>query len=352
MNSSHDSDHESFVRLHRGGVFLEKLGIDLYPHPYLGFSLAPSHRSAAVNTDDEGFRLSASPLGTVDSATWVSGGGGGLVLGSSVAFGLGASSDSTTLASHLAFLTRRRWLNLGVLAANSLQELIAAVPFLHAASTVVIFSGLGNYLSMLRSRTPDNVFGPIFYEGTFAKLTQVPLFDLADLASGEARTDAETSRLPRQIPPKPDLTDALARVEAAARMQLRDLAFLARTAGDRTRILFCLQPLATPRTRAILPEEQEHYDFQEPLHGLSYEVLENHLDLFADRLGQGCADLGVDFLKISADQFIGRSFVTNGVLTDEGNYQAAQMIHRTLEGASCHRESPPPEMMSTFQSPL
>jgi hypothetical protein len=347
MNSSQESDHDSFAQRHRGGVFLEKLGIDLYPHPYLGFSLAPGHRSTTINTDDEGFRLSASPFGTVDSTIWVSAGGGGLVLGSSVAFGLGASSDSSTVASRLAFLTQRRWLNLAVLAGNSLQELIAAVPFLQTASTVVIFSGLSNYLSMLRSRTPNNVFGPIFYEGTFAKLTQIPLFDLADLASGEVRADAEGGRLARQIPPKPDLTDALARVEAAARMQLRDLAFLARTANDRTQILFCLQPLATPRTRAILPEEQEHYDFQEPLHGVPWDVLENHLDLYADRLGQGCADLGVNYLKVSADQFVGRSFVSNGVLTDEGNQQAAQLIYQALEEAGRRRKNPPLKMMQS-----
>lgn len=331
MNTTKAVDPDVFAQQHRGGVFFEQLGIDLYPHPYLGFSLAPCHRSAALNTDTEGFRHSDSPHGTVDSVGWLAAGGGGLVLGSSVAFGLGAASDAGTLASQLALRTGERWHNLAVLAANSLQELIAAVPFLHAASTVVVFSGMGNYLSMMRTRTPDRLFPPIFYEGTFAKLTHIPLFDLAELAAGTSAADAGIDLPPLSVPPEPDLTDARARAEKAAHTQLRDLGFLARTADPKTRMLFCLQPLATHRTRAVTPEEQEHYDFRQDVLGVSNKLLEDHLDYYAKLLARGCAELGVNFLNVSAGRFVGRSFLTNGVLTDEGNQQAAEMIHEVLE---------------------
>ena len=316
----------------RGTIMLKRFGLDLYLHPYLGYSLAPGYRSPALNTDGEGFRLSDSPFGTVGSADWVSG-GGGLMLGNSVAVGIGTSSDRATVASHLAFLTHSRWLNLGIIGANSLQELIAAVPFLDAASTVVVLSGLGNYLAMLRTRIGGSAFGPIVYEGTWAKLADIPLFELAGLVAGEMPSDGN-GRSRRPVPPEPDLTDAAARVEEAARMQLRDLRFLARTACPGTRILFCLQPMATPRTRAITAEEQEHYDFQAPIFGLLHDVIENCFDLYARRLAEGCSDLGVPFLKMSANQFRGYSFATNFILTDEGNRQAAQMIHRALCGAS------------------
>lgn len=330
MNSSAESEHEAFQNKYRGGVFLKTLGVDLYPHPYLGFALPPRHRSAVLNTDDEGFRLSDSPFGTVDTTNWSSDGNGGLLLGSSVTFGLTATSDNVTLASHLAFATGRRWLNLGVLAANSLQELIAAVPYLHDAATVVIFSGLGNYLSMLRTRNPDAPFGPVFYDGTYAKLQRVPLFDLAALAMGENLDEVLAALPPLQVPPEPDLSDVKGRVQAAARMQLRDLAFVARTAEPRTRVLFCLQPLATPGTRKFTAEEEEHYPFDEPIHGIPMDVLEGHLGLYTDLLAEGCADLNVDFVPIAADRFVGRSFVSNGVLSDEGNRQAALMIREVL----------------------
>lgn len=326
----------------RGTIMLKRFGLDLYLHPYLGYSLAPGYRSAALNTDGEGFRLSASPFGTIGSAAWASG-GGGLMLGNSVAVGIGASSDRATVASHLAFLTQSRWLNLGIIGANSLQELIAAVPFLDAASTVVVLSGLGNYLAMLRTRIGGGAFGPIVYEGTWAKLADIPIFELAGLVAGETLADGGNDRSRRPVPPEPDLTDAAARVETAARMQLRDLRFLARTASPGTQILFCLQPMATPRTRAITAEEQEHYDFHAPIFGLLHDVIENCFDLYAKRLAEGCSDLGVPFLRMSADEFAGRSFATNFILTDEGNRQAAQMIHHALGGASAsvpHRAAP------------
>ena len=339
MDSSHNLDPEFFAQRHRGGVLLERYGIDLFLHPYLGFSLAPGHRSGVINTDDEGFRLSDSPFGTVDSATWVSSGGGGIVLGNSVAVGLAASSDGGTIASHLAFLTGRRQLNLGVCAANSHQELIAAVPFLHAASTVVVIGGGPDFGNMLGTRTPDGAFGPISYERTFAQLAQIPLFELAGLASGKALAEVQAGRRSRRKNPKSN-PDAFPRVEAAARRRLHDLAFLARAVDDQTRILLCLQPFATPRTRAVTAEERAHYDFDAPVFGIFHSACEEYWGSYASLLAEGCADLGVSFLNLAADQFVGYSFADNLHLTDEGNRQAAQMIHLALEGAPATESVP------------
>jgi hypothetical protein len=330
VTTSETMDHDTHAEQHRGGVFFQKLGIDIHPHPYLGFALPPGHRSPGLNTDDAGFRISHAPSGPVDSTSWLAGGGGGLVLGSSVAFGLGASSDAATLSSRLASADGRPWLNLAVLAANSLQELIAAVPFLHAASHVVIFSGMGNYLSMLRSRDIHQFFGPIFYEKAIGQLTRIPLFDLAALAAGEQVKGLERYRDAYVPPPKPDLDDVAERVAAAARLHLRDLSFIARTARPGTRVVFALQPLATYGTRAILPEEQSAYDFREPIHGIPFEVLEGGLAGYTEHLAAGCAELDVTFTNVAADRFSGPCFITNGVLNDQGNEQAARMVSDVL----------------------
>ncbi len=341
MDSSHNLDPEFFAQRHRGGVLLERYGIDLFLHPYLGFSLAPRHRSGVINTDDEGFRLSDSPFGVVDSATWLSNGGGGILLGNSVTVGLAASSDRGTIASHLAFLTGRRQLNLGVCAANSHQELIAAVPFLHAASTVVIIGGGPDFGNMLGARTPHAAFGPVSYERTFAQLAQIPLFELAGLASGKSQaTEVRTGRRSRRAGTKSN-PDPLPRVEIAARRRLRDLAFLARAVGDRTQILLCLQPFATPRTRDVTAEERAHYDFDAPVFGIFHNACEEYWGTYADLLAGGCADIGVSFLNLAADQFAGYTFADNLHLNDEGNRQAARMIHRALEGAPVAAASAP-----------
>lgn len=325
MYVTRDADPEFFAQRHRGGVLLEKYGIDLYPHPYLGFSLAPGHRSRVINTDEEGFRLSASPFGPVGSSDWISAGGGGIILGNSVVVGLAATSDSTTIASHLALLTGTRQLNLGVPAANSLQELVAAVPFLRAAATVIIVGGGPDFGNMLGTRHPWAAFGAISYERTFAKLARVPLFDLADLAAGKTVAASASTRRPPGTDPEP-----LPRIEAAARIRLRDLAIMSRAVNEGTRILFCLQPMATPRSRALTPEERAVYDFDAPVFGIYQATIEDCWSHYAELLAQGCTELGVSFFNMSADLFTGFAFSDNLHLTDNGNQQAAQMIQRAL----------------------
>lgn len=326
-----NSEQEVVTVRNRGGVLLERYDIDLFVHPNLGFSLAREHRSAMVNTDAEGFRLSDSPLGPVDSGSWLAAGGGGLVIGNSTAFGMATSGDSNTVASHLAALTGRRELNLGVVAGNSLQELVAAQPFLQSASHVVVFSGANDYWSMLSSRTPDSLFGPVFFEGAIASLTRVPLFDLAGLASGTP-LHKDVGELPRgEVPPAPDFSDARPRVHTAARRQLGNLAALSRLIDDPARLLFALQPFAAPSTRAITDEEQANFDFQEPIFGRpENSAYEEHWGLYSGLLEAGCAELGVPFVNVSADRFSGFCFADHLHLTDEGNRQAAEMIHRVL----------------------
>lgn len=333
MSSSPRFEHEAFAQRHRGGMLLERHGLDLYPHPFLGFTLPPGHRSEMINIDDEGFRLSDSPFGTVDSAGWLAAGGGGIVLGNSVALGLAASSDRFTPASHLAFLTGTRQLNLGLCAAISLQEVIAAAPFLHAASTVAIIGGGTDLVNLLGSLTPDGVFGTISYERTFHEIGQIPVFDLAPLASGNAVPDLEERRLAPKPARRWDLAEAQARMEESARRRLRDLALLARAAGAGTRIVFCLQPLATSRTREFTPRERERFDFDAPVFGTLHSTLEKSWAAYADLLAAGCAELGVSFLNMSADRFEGDAFADIVHPHDDGNLQAARMIQRALDEA-------------------
>jgi lysophospholipase L1-like esterase len=333
------SEPELFAARHRGGVLLERYGVDLYPHPYLGFTLPASHRSEALNTDVDGFRHSDSPFGMVDSASWTAAGGGGLVLGNSATVGLGATCDRATVASQLAFLTGSRQLNLGLCAGISLQEVIAAVPFLPAASTVVIIGGAPDFANVLATRDPDAAFGPVSYERTFVQLARVPIFDLAVLAAGKAIPDLKLRRRLRKKPVVSDLSDAMPRVEAAVRRRLRDLEFLVRAAGDQTRILFCVQPYANPLSREFTPEEQERYNYHLPHFGRMHSITEKLWGPYADLLGQGCAGLGVPFLNMSAGQFAGSAFMDNVHLTDDGYRQAAQMIHRALQDAPAVRST-------------
>ncbi|WP_230688826.1 phosphopantetheine-binding protein [Micromonospora sp. WMMD558] len=344
MNSTPQFEHESFARRHRGGMLLERHGIDLYPHPFLGFTLAPGLRSDMLNTDDAGFRLSDSPYGTVDSASWLAAGGGGILLGNSVALALAASSDATTVASYLAGLTGVRQLNLGLCAAVSLQELVAAVPFLEKASTVVIIGGGPDFVNLVGSLTPDNLYGTVSYERTFDDLTQVPLFDLAVLAAGKTVPDLDAVRRPRTTTPAWDLAQVRERMAVAAARRLRDLRVLAKAVPAGTRVLLCLQPLASTRTRDITPEERARYDFDAPVFGILHSAIEENWKAYADVLAAGCAELGVSFLDLAADRFVGDSFADTVHLTDAGNRQAAELIQTALGGGGATAVVPSPRV--------
>ena len=333
MNSSPHVEYEDFARRHRGGMLLERHGLELYLHPFLGFTLAPGLWNGLLNTDEEGFRLSDSPFGAIDSASWLDAGGGGIMLGNSVTVALAASSDSTTPASFLAHLSGSRQLNLGLCAAVSVQEMVASVPFLHAASTVVIIGGAPDFINLASSLTPKNLFGTVSYERTFEDLKQIPLFDLAILGAGKTVQDLDAVRRPRRSPTAWDFAEVKARTAVAAQRRLRDLGVIARSVGDGTRILFCLQPVASTRTRAVTPEERQRYDFDTPVFGILHTAIEDNWNDYADLLAAGCADLGICFLNMSADLFVGDSFSDTVHLTDSGNRQAAQMIHEVLEAA-------------------
>jgi hypothetical protein len=325
------SDHESFAIRHRGGVMFERYDIDLHLHPYLGYALARNHRSAIINTDEEGFRHADSPFGSVDGPGWRAAGGGGVVLGNSTAFGMAATCDHGTVASHLALLRGDRQLNLGVVGGNSVQEVIAALPYLDLAETVVVFSGAGDYWTSLASWTPHSAWGPLFFEGTLTSLTRIPLFQLAAVATG---VDPDWRPEPQPKPDaaeRPDFTDVVERVEAAAARQVRNLSAVRRLARPDARVLFALQPFATPRSRKLTAAEMEHFDFHMPMFGQERNrPFEHHWGRFAELVAKGCADLGVPFTDLSADRFEGFAFSDHFHLTDEGNRQAAVMIHEAL----------------------
>jgi lysophospholipase L1-like esterase len=327
MDSPRDLD--THATRHRGGVLLARYGLDLYLHPYLTYSLPRGHRSPSINIDEMGFRLSESPFGSVDSANWAAAGGGGLVVGNSVAIGLGASSDGGSVPSRLAFLTGVRQLNAGTCASTSLQELVAAVPFLHAARTVVIVSGGNDVANHLYSRTPFAPFPQISYESAYDKVSAIPMYDLADLTDGKEPSQEMTRRpAVERLPWGTD--DIEQRIDTALAHRLRDIGIVTRAVSDDTRVLFCLQPLATARTRTLTAEEEARYPFHAPTLGLLHSVIEDKAEACAAKLAAGCAGLGAGFLNLAADKFTGSVFLDNVHLNDDGYQQAARMIHEAL----------------------
>jgi hypothetical protein len=134
------------------------------------FADQPGYRSHSVNTDKFGLREQYDDEGEfIDIDTFESTGRrcNGL-LGGSTVFGVGATSDRTTISSRL-HRPRTPCLNLGVRGATGQQELILFLLFRQHfpdIRNVVLFTGVNNCALAARPGTKVYPgFGGVFYEG-------------------------------------------------------------------------------------------------------------------------------------------------------------------------------------------
>jgi hypothetical protein len=301
-----------------------------YLRPYVTFAARPDICSPVFNTDSEGFRISTSPAGPIDTAGWLRRGGGGLVLGGSVTFGHGATSDAATTPSRLAALLGSPQLNLGICAANSLQELIAAVPFLESADTVVLLSGANSAVASLQSLGLNETFEPLFFESAMAGLATAPISQVLQVVTGAARP----ARLPGlAVPRAAGRPDLAARLDAALDRVVRNVRILSLARRPGARVLYCLQPFVAAGYRDLAPEERELF----ALNARPQRAWSGVRDFLAaswarcgERLAEACAALDVQFLDLSTHPFEGWAFLDVVHMTDHGYRQTAELIASAL----------------------
>ena len=153
--------------------------------PFVTVAIEPGYSNEVVTIDSRGYRISR--LGTETARSDDAPENAAFVFGGSFTFGVGASSDSKTLASALWRRTGIPYVNLGITRATSTQELIGAVPFMTRTTTFLVCSGLNNMArSGHRSAAIDPLFGPQFLDPYFRKLRKYPLTHLAKLASSDS----------------------------------------------------------------------------------------------------------------------------------------------------------------------
>jgi hypothetical protein len=321
--------------------------------------------SSALNTDSRGHRLTR--LGDLEARSDRAPEGAGFVLGGSYAFGVGASDDAGTLPAALWRRTGVPFVNLGLRAANSSQELVSALPFVDRETTFVVCSGLNNFSTARGAPGLDPLFGPMHHEAHMARLASVPITRLASLASDPLGTFGDKAlrrelarrrrrrlyrrvrpyrRLEKRIrgrfagavpepaatpsPPEPT-PDTFAE---AAKRQLRDLRLLRRLVPAQAKIVFALQPLAPYTGKELSPEEQELFAALDVLQPSRWpqlkRLLETYWGDYAAALEDGCADAGIPFLELSRAGYQGWCFVDRVHMTDHGHDTAAAMLERVV----------------------
>ncbi|MBI4788808.1 MAG: hypothetical protein HY782_17385 [Chloroflexi bacterium] len=321
-------------------------GLGTVVTPYIMRHAPANFRSECVNTDAYGFRLSYDAEGVVDSQSWWQRKRRGLVIGNSLAFGKGASNDRASLVSVLNARSDYSFLNLGVLAGNSTQELIAALPFLSGAECVLVCAGEANLnLNLLRASAYD-LYGCFAGEEIFGNLGQVEFQDVPQLLKRSApqlrQRFAECVKPP---PTEMPLTDeaAEARMERALELERRDLQMLVRLCEPSAPIFFALQLCAGVAKPNLTSEEEFLFERLRRKDKIWWKVVDSYTRKFVPRvsqaLGQICADLGVAYTDLNQLDFEGWCFYDHGHLTDRGYRQVGEYLAGWMRKETGRQES-------------
>ena len=322
--------------------------------PYLTTNARPRFRSDVVNTDGLGYRISYREDEVLDTETWWEAGNNrGIVVGGSNVFGIGATHDRHTLVSALNSLTGFSFLNLGIRAGNSTQELIATIPFLADSKYVLVCSGVNNLLVSLQSTGTNALYGPMFAEEVMEVLATYTIHELRQLVDSSLRgvrlrtliaeilrrvhgrmtrsrfrKPSSVARPPARGQSAPDVR-AIAARESLAR-QKRDLVMIARSLPDHACLIFLSQPFAAASSRKLSREEQQLFDLADAMQGRHWQIMKSTLvDLwssYVDELQRVCADEGIVFVDLNSVEYKGWSYVDRVHMTDNGYRQIAERI--------------------------
>ena len=146
-------------------------------HPYLMFFHPANIRSDVCQTDSLGFRLGTDHRGEAVRVDEWNGPEANLLLGNSVAFSVGATSDANTLSSRLSARTQLPWLNMSGRAFSAAQELLLFMFHQHRfrnIKRIVLFSGINDLYLYFAPKLFDDVYGVYFFSDVFERRMSGP----------------------------------------------------------------------------------------------------------------------------------------------------------------------------------
>lgn len=276
--------------------------------PYLMYFHQTNFTSQAVNTDRSGFRISTGPDGIKASAAGhIPPGPVRILAGGSTALGVGASSDSTTLASLLwsRYAPSTPWLNFGSYCFNPTQEVLLLTLYRHLLGDIdeiVIFSGIN---AVMVGRLPEwqqGDHGAFFFCGEyFQKMEELrEQYRKGPKRFGRragAATVATLDDVRRDIPTV---------IGSAAEMTFRQLDIWRRIAGPYTRISYVLQAMTRWMDYDPAPEETILFGENDRMSELGpWEEAYGDIattefaQAYAIALRAGCEKQGVRFLDLN-----------------------------------------------------
>jgi len=146
--------------------------------PYMMFFQQPNVVSDVVNTDSRGFRVVYKNSTKISDFKYDQDKKTNIFVGSSAAFGVGATSDANTIPSVLNSKDDALWLNFGGRAFSSTQELLLFL-FYHRnfsnIDKVIVFSGVNNLVLYYLSPEYSKDLGSFFFSSRFRQaMKEIP----------------------------------------------------------------------------------------------------------------------------------------------------------------------------------
>ena len=311
----------------------DELGMNQEWVPHLMYFHPRNVALKSVSTDEYGIRKTFGAR--TDSPT-------ALLVGGSSVFGIGATSDSTTIPSLLNSSTRYNWLNLGGRAFNSTQEVI----LVHLANIkkingpIVVMSGINNLIRSLMPGSFSPMYGAFFQQGLFEQqmksaavgnraLTQQLIAGLREkFGLGKKSNTQMTSHTP--------ITKAES-YKAMLTVFERDCEYLNMLAKHNlTTASFVLQPFAPWINKSLTSQEIKLFELldqeAESFSRILVELAEHKAQYTRD-VEAICANVGLKFLDLNMASELQQPewlFVDRAHLTDAGYSVVAKLLVREL----------------------
>ena len=139
--------------------------------PFVMFFNCSNYKSKIVNTDEIGFRINYYNNNFEKISNFFNKENVTIVIGGSLVFGFGATSDNYTVSSILSKKTNKAYINFGATAFNSKQEILLFLNFFQKfkkIDKVIIVSGANDlYLNLIND---DDVWGNFFFKKKYQNI--------------------------------------------------------------------------------------------------------------------------------------------------------------------------------------
>jgi len=187
-----------------------------------------------------------------------------LLCGGSTVFGVGATSDASTIPSVLNRDSDMTWFNFGGMGHTSTQELLMYLMFRPESDHVVILSGINNLTIHLASPHFSDVYGSIFSQSLFQILNRIGSHrQYLQYLSGRVLDRLISKFRPNGAPDSKGANTASTldldqRYQSSLKITARDLdvwAMLRDQLGFT--LTFVLQPISVWMSKSLSPEEAE-----------------------------------------------------------------------------------------------